>query len=168
MYCGYTSFLIRLLTLSPQIFLPPQPALGFLKPSHSAQCQGQQFLQRYRLGVAPDPPLRHMGSARHVTAEPKLCCGDYFRFPYVAVKTHVGLFPSIFNRKILGSVISFVFFFPFINYSVTNRANCSLQRCIVHDISVNVLFSGEKFTTRQPEVFKTGKLPNLYHFTFLC
>lgn len=34
------------------------------------------------------------------------------------------------------------FFFSFVNCSVTNRANCSLQRCIVHAISVNVLFSG--------------------------
>lgn len=38
-----------------------------------------------------------------------------FFFPYVAVKTrpckHLGLSPSIFNRKIQGLVISFFFFF---------------------------------------------------------
>lgn len=40
--------------------------------------------------------------------------------------------PFHFNRKTQGSVISF----PLVNYFITNRANCFLQRCIVHDISV--------------------------------
>lgn len=46
--------------------------------------------------------------------------------------------------------------------------SCSLQRCTVHGISVSVLFNHPKFTTRQPELLKMGKHPNLYHFTFLC
>lgn len=42
------------------------------------------------------------------------------------------LIPFHLHRRMQGSVISF----SFVNYFITNRANCFLQRCIVHDISM--------------------------------
>lgn len=76
------------------------------------------------------------GNALNVVSEHKLCDRDCFCFPYTAGEStslqESRFIPFHFNRKTQGSVISF----SFVNYFITNRANCFLQRCIVHDISM--------------------------------
>lgn len=140
----------------------PRSTLSFSSSPGSVRCRGRRSLRRSRWVCPGSGPReeRCAGTAQH---EP--CSRDWFSFCHMAVKIH--------PRKNFGFFLPLLWdspgwAAPVVPVVLLAAGSCSPQRCTVHGISVSVLFSRPKFTTQQPELFKMGKLPNLYHFTFLC